>query len=202
MTIPENYEPNVPLPKNIFNVTQPQIQQNFETFYNSFSNNHVALDASSGAGNHTNIQLVQQQSGLQTGTGEISIYGRDVVDQTTQVFMRYQGNQKEFRYSNYQIYPIDPRMNGTTLVQSTYITFLPGNMLVYFGYVNSPTVDLNPFVAKHVLTANFCAATGSAAPPDVTVTFTPQGTFSQVNLKFPGVTPTQRPYYYIVVVNT
>lgn len=202
MTTPDNYEPNVPLAKDIFNVTQPQIQQNFKEFYDAFAENHIELDAASGAGNHTNIQLIEQSQGLQTGTSEISIYSRDVPNQTVQMFMRYQGNQKEFRYTNYQIYQIDSIFNGSTLVQSTYITFLPGNMIVYFGYVNAPSVQLNPYIAKHVLTANFCRVGSFAAPPDVSLKQIPGKIFSQVNLLFPGVQPTQIPYYYIVVANT
>jgi len=202
MTVPPvNYQPNVPTAKDIFNVTQAQIQQNFKFLNETFNENHVALDALSNAGNHKNIQLAAQTTSQQTNTGEISVYSRDVAGQTEQIFLRYQGNQEEFRLTNFQIYPIDPILNGTTLVQSTYITTLPGNLLVYFGYVATTFVTLNPFVAKKVLTANFCAVDSPSVPPDATEELS-EGIITKLKIKYRSGTVGPFPaFYYIVMVN-
>lgn len=158
------YNPGIPLPKDKFNASQDQMLINFQTLYTAFSANHIPLDAVSGAGNHTVIQLAEQEqsSQFQTNAGEISIYAKDVEGQTDQIFMRYQGNQKEFQVTNYQIYAIPPIMNGNTLVQSTYISFLPGNILVYFGEVNSSSVvKLIPAVCNNIVCALTCLKVAS-----------------------------------------
>ena len=202
MTTPKiDYSPNSPLPKDIFNASQPQFQQNFSAFFTAFGTNHVALDAASNAGNHTNIQLAEQTSQFQTNAGEISAYGKDLKNTTTELYLRYQGNQTEFPYTTYQIYPIPDIKNGNTLVQSTFISFLPGNLLIYFGQAILTTkIVLNPAVCKNIISVNLCGIFGGGLLPgglSVDLTKTPEGIFTSV-VTSPGQLAGFNHFYFIV----
>ena len=153
---PGSYNPNVPANRpDDLATSQPQLLNNFLQIYNIFANNHIALDSASNAGNHTIIQLFEQSNAIQTNTGEINVYTKDVEGQTDQIFLKYQGpSGQEFQFTTYQIYSLIP-----TDTQISYFTFLPGNILIYFGTINSPakqnTLDLKPSVGKNLITANF-----------------------------------------------
>lgn len=170
-TQPPTYEPNTPQVKDNFADSQITFSDNFFTLYNAFLTNHVALDAASGAGNHTIIQLPEQDKDtqFQTDVGEISIYCKDVPGQTDQIFLRYQGNQDEFQFTNYQIYSIKE-----TAIQTFYFTFLPGKVLICFGNIiaNGKVTRLNikPNIAKKIVTANFCVNSATPGfPPELTI---------------------------------
>lgn len=193
------YNPNVPQPNGaggIFGPSQVDFLKNFEALYNAFAVNHVTLDAASNAGNHTVIQLAEQTTQQQTNAGELSVYSKDVSGQTDQIFLGYQGNQPEFQFTNYQIYSIPPILNGANIVQTRYFSFLPGNLLVYFGYVTIASLDLQPYVAKNVVTAIFCNKDSSSAAPDVGLVLS-GGVYTTINLN----DPKKLPYYYLVMVN-
>lgn len=196
MTQPiKDFDPNCPQPKDIFGVSQTQFLQNFSFLYDSFASNHIPLDAVSGAGNHNVIQLSEQNSQFQTNAGEISIYAKDVTQTTDQIFMRYQGNQQEFPFTNFQIYPIENIMSGNTVVQTTFITFLPGNLLIYFGEINSGNaIVLNPAVCRNILGCNFCAKDSFGPVPNVRLQNNSSGIFTKV-LKTDGK------YFYFILGN-
>jgi hypothetical protein len=168
MAVP--YNPNVPLAKDLINVSQGDFLNNFGDLYKAFLVNHVALDAASNAGNHTVVELTEQTAPFQTDAGEISIYTRDAPGQTDQIFMQFQGNQTEFQYTNYQIYSIN-----ATSTQTSYFTFLPGRILIYFGMMTPSSTTfkllLNPQIAKNIISANFCpigpASSITNYPPNV-----------------------------------
>jgi len=69
--------------------------------------------------------------------------------------MRYQGNGKEFQLTQYQIYSIK-----STPQQTSYFTFLPGGIIVYFGRVNATgtqfTLNINPAVCTNITGINLC----------------------------------------------
>ena len=68
------YNPNVPQsPGDTFATSQPQLEANFSQLYNYFMRNHVALDATTSAGNHTVIQLLEQSNAKQTSLNDIAI---------------------------------------------------------------------------------------------------------------------------------
>ena len=152
---PPPYDPNVPNnPFSSLAATQPEFLNDFLQLYNVFKVNHIPLDNSTVPGNHTFIELVEQQVPAQTDVDEISVYTKGVPDQTDQIFIRYQGNGQEFQYTNYQIYSIEPQ-NGVT----TFFTFLPGGLLLLFGsFTDLPKNILNlyPPVAKNIITVSMC----------------------------------------------
>ena len=151
------YNPNTPISTESFAQWQENFIQNFTQSNNAFSQDHVPLDAASNAGNHNVIELLKRKSTQQTGVAELSLYSKNVVNQTDQIFMNIQGS--EFQYSNYQIYAL-PTTN-------TYFTFLPGGLIVYFGlsdYKTAPgsgsfkNLVLVPAIAKNVISVNFTQA--------------------------------------------
>jgi hypothetical protein len=158
MTI--NYNPNTPTAKLPYADWQIQFQQNFTQLNNAFSKNHIALDDATVAsrGNHTYVQMPEQKNIPQTGAAEFTIFTKDVESQTDQVHFVYPGNSPVVQFTNYQIYSVPP-----TLLQTTFFTFLPGKILVYFGTFgpfqrvgNTPNIlVLNPPVAKNIISVQF-----------------------------------------------
>lgn len=224
MTTTPSYNPNVPLRKDKFNVSQGDFLTNFMTLYTAFSANHVALDAASNAGNHNVIQMLEQPIGsqFQTDMGEISIYCKTPVDsknmpldQGDQLFIKYQGNVPEFQLSAYQIYGLNV-LNENGVIQTQYFTFLPGKILVYFGTIkcNLPNLGgttaplyLRPSIAINILTMNFCAlGTIVSYPPVVSIkTANGNGFYDTLYLQN-GATnlsgaPTNLTYFYVILAN-
>jgi len=166
------YDNKIPGGNDFLAVSQGDFLTNFSQLYNAFAKNHVALDAVTSAGNHTNIELLQQNTSPQTNIGEISLYSKPVADQTNQLFLRYQGNAQEVQVTAYQIY-----QSQSLPWQISFFTFLPGNIIVYFGIGDLPrspngnTVWFPPYVMKNVISCYFCAQ--SVTPViSPTVTFT------------------------------
>ena len=135
--------------------TQPEFLNNFLQLFNNFSIDHESLNATSGAGTHNVIHLVEQEGAVQTDAGEISVYTKNIVGVTDQVFLRYQGNGQEFAYTCYQIYGLTP-----LATHHAYFTFLPGNILLYFGDItfttNASTLNLYPPIAKKIFSISIC----------------------------------------------
>lgn len=160
-TPPINYDPNTPTVQLPFADWQIQFQENFTQLSTAFSENHVALESASNAGNHTYLEMVEQAdtSKPQASIGEFTIYSKNVKTQTDQVFFTYPGNTPVVQFTNYQIYSVTPTAN-----QITYFTFLPGGLLVYFGEfgpisnssLTANTLFLNPPIAKNIISVNFC----------------------------------------------
>jgi hypothetical protein len=148
---PQLYDPQTPkTPNTSLADSQKSFLTNFSQLFDIFEVNHVPLNAASNAGNHTIIQLLEQENALQTDLGEISVYTKNVVGQTDQIFLRYQGNGTEFQFTNYQIYPIS---------STTFFTFLPGKIIVYFGsftQLPSNVLPLFPAISKNIMALSFC----------------------------------------------
>ncbi len=180
MANPINYDPNTPTPKLAYADWQIQFIQNFTQLNNAFSNNHVPLTSASNAGNHTYVQMPEQEEDQipQTGAVEFSIYTRNVEDQTDQVFFTYPGNTPVVQFTNYQIYSVTPRVLPN-FRQTTYFTFLPGKLLVIFGTMgpfssgNSGgrnTLFLYPPVVKNIAAINLCnRGTTAQYTPEITM---------------------------------
>ena len=172
---PKNpYDPIVPIPNDFLAVSQEEFLSNFGQLYNAFVRNHVALDAVSSAGNHTNIELLQQEEGPQTNVGENSLYSKKLVQitqTTTQLFFRYQGGNpqgKEVQLTNYQLY--SPGYIDKGII--SLFTYLPGGLILYFGIINfskaaAHSLYLRPFICTKIMTFNFCAKDKLAAEPTV-----------------------------------
>jgi hypothetical protein len=180
-----NYLPKVPTVLQSFADWQPLFLDNFAALSNAFGVNHVPLEATSNAGNHTIIQLLQQKSSQQTNVAEIAVYAKDVVGQTDQIFFKYQQNGQEFQFSNYQIYPIT-----STVTQISYFTFLPGGYIVYFGQVNprAPNIIqpndklfLQPAICTNIISVNLTPVNVS------TISFATSVTLEQVGDYFTGI---------------
>lgn len=203
------YNPNAPLPNDIIAKSQVDFLNNFSTLADAFKKNHVALDALANAGNHTVIQMLEQNTNaqFQTNTGEISIYAKNVENQTDQIFLRYQGNQTEFQYSNYQIYQLEP---GFGLIP--FFTTLPGGIIIYFGLLNifslaqlQGNLTLFPYISKNIISANFCAAgTTPGFGLSYSVNAAQNGTYNSIKVYNPLFSPPVPSgfYYYTVVANT
>lgn len=202
------YNPNVPFnPSSSIGQGQIDFQKNFQALYSAFVVNHVALDAVSGAGNHTVLQFPEQEQAFQTDTGELAVYSKNVSGQTDQLFLRYQFNGTEFQYSNYQIYPLE-----ATSAHTPFFTFLPGKVIAYFGILNVTLeafstfeLILRPAICKHIITMNFCPVGLSASYPPYVSLQSPsgeQGVYSVINLMGnPKITnPTQ--LYYLILGTT
>ena len=194
MTI--NYDTNTPNNKQSFAEWQEAFQQNFTQLGSAFEKNHIALDATSNAGNHTIIELLQQSGKPQVGTTEFAIYSKDVPGQTDQVFMRYAGNGTEFQFTNYQIYKV---------TDIAFFTFLPGGIICYFGLF-TPTqtirpikpLDLFPPVAKNIFSVNF---TSTVPVLGSGVTYSLSSQANRVNVYVIGNPATVNPHYYTILAN-
>ena len=186
------YDPNTPTKNLPFSQWQQKIQNNFNLLNKYFTTNHIALNAKANAGNHNIISLLKRISPLQTDLGEFNIYSKDVSGQTAQIFMRYEGNGQEFQFSNYQIY---------RLTDTTFFTFLPGNIIVYFGSMASSKLDLIPGVAKKIIAANFTAAQpGTIHPGSLNISY--QELAKTPNGIIPGIQViTSVKSYYLVMAN-
>src|ERR1700733_2891876 len=119
------YIPSTPTPKLSFADWQIQFIQNFTQLAKCFAVNHVPLTAATEAGNHTILQMAEQPGSLQVNLSEIAAYSKEVLGQTDQLFLKYQGaSGPEFQYTNYQIYPVTTVNPNNEQIQ--YFTFLPG----------------------------------------------------------------------------
>lgn len=203
MTIPtEEYNPGVPKPKDIFSTSQIPFLANFSQLYDIFSRNHVTLDAVSGAGNHTILEMLEQDknNNPQTDVGEISAYSKDIDGQTDQIFLRFQGNQDEFQYTNYQIYPLK-----TSDGSVGFFTFLPNNILVLFGDINissKPTkLTFLPPIVKNVIGMNFCKKGTSAGYSPTINLFGPPPYIQGMNLFPPSGSQGTGTFSYVILVN-
>ena len=205
-TQPPPFNPNVPaFPSDALADSQIQFQTNFNNLFENFLKNHVSLTAASNAGNHTIIQLLQQKSAQQTDLGEISVYTKDIADQSDQIFLRYQDGT-EFQFTNYQIYPLTQPKN-----QTAFFTFLPGRVLVYFGSftkLSKNTLNLFPPIAKNIMTAIFCPSGSTPTYKPKCALYEPEGEFfDKINVTsgFPGTgssnSETAPPSYYIILAN-
>lgn len=155
MSAPINYDPNTPITSQSFAEWQEQFIENFTQLNNAFQENHIALDAASGNGNHTVLEMLQREDPQATGNAELAVYSKDVEGQTDQIFIRNPANGVEYQFTNYQIYSL------SATNPNQYFTFLPGKILCYFGLFtpNNPgpikLFTLNPAIAKNILSVNF-----------------------------------------------
>ncbi len=162
----DEYNLKVPGANDFLSVSQGDFLTNFGQLYEAFARNHVALDAGSSAGNHTNAELLIQNEGPATNVGELSVYSKEVVNttQTTgNLFLRYQGGNPEgteVQMTTYQLYNNQTIQPGS---QFGLFTYLPGGLILYFGVVNfSSSADnsiiLTPKITKNVIAANLCTS--------------------------------------------
>lgn len=202
---PGPYDPNVPeQPSDALAISQSEIQNNFQQIFNIFQKNHISLDALTSAGNHTNIQLKEQEGSPQTDPSVINIYVKDDPKTTDQIFLKYQGNGQEFQLSCYQIY-------GLTQFSDfmPFITFLPGRILVYFGFINpasfSNILELYPPIAKNIMSVSLCPFTTNANllffKPWISLIKSDKGFYSKIKFT-PAATGSPVPsLYYMVLAN-
>jgi hypothetical protein len=203
---PSEYNPNVPEnPSDSLADSQPEFLENFLTLYNTFLVNHVALDDPSTMpvirGNHTIIELVEQDHSFQTDLGEISVYTKDVPGQTDQVFLKYQGSAgQEFQFTNYQIYSVD---------STNFFTFLPGRNILYFGsFVSLPSniLTLTPPIARVIISINFCpigaASNRTNYKPWAGLIASDTGFFNKITVNPAAIGGIIPPCFYMVMANT
>ena len=197
------YNPNVPTaPGDTFAESQPDLLNNFMALANIFAVNHVPLDASFANGNHTYMEMFEQENDPQTGTSQIAAYAKQVNGQATQVFLRSLGNSVPYQLTAYQIYP--------TMLANTYFTLLPGNIMMYFGTIPAKlpsSFDLFPKICDKIISI-VVNASGGLSPsngynPWVTITAPSEDNLiGQINLFQAAATSTlPTAFNYIVLGN-
>jgi len=161
---PPPYNTQIPEPDTTIANAQTLFQNNFERLFEAFNTDHVPLIDAINPGNHNVIQLVELPIGEATQSQEIAIYSKKVDGQTDQLFMRYQGNGKEFQLTQYQIYALPILQLNGVIYQKGYFTFLPGGIIVYFGQVipfgNPFFISLEPAICGNILGINLCPIGG------------------------------------------
>lgn len=187
------YDADQPRPTDTYSDSQPSFLDNFKSLYNTFLVNHLPLDATSGAGNHKIVQLIELGVGPQTGINDIAFYVKKVDNQTDQLFMRYPGDGTEVQLSGYQIY---------TLENNQYFTFIPGGGIIYFGEVLigriDQTLSLQPAICKNIVTCNFCLkGTIATQKPFVDPIKNQQGKINEIKINT-AVGNTALTFFYIV----
>lgn len=209
---PTPYDPKVPenAPDKLAD-SQPEIVNNFFQLFNIFMINHISLDATVDAGNHTNIQLKGQPNSQETDLSCITVYAKDDPTTTEQLFIRYQGNGQEFQLSCYQIYGLTP-FPGSYI---PFISYLPGRILIYFGVIipgtlPNNTLPLYPPIAKNIISVSTCPA--ESAPPTptkpanpnfkpwISLQKTPEGFYTGVTFN-PSFQPPAPQFYYLILAN-
>lgn len=222
---PINYDPNTPTKQLSFADWQVQFIQNFTQLFEAFKKNHVSLNdpTTANRGNHTYVEMSESTTNAQTSSNEFSIFVKDVENQTDQVFFTYPGNTPVIQFTNYQIYSVKD-----TSQQTTFFTFLPGKLLVYFGKFGpfdttgnfapftsggNNIIKLNPPVAKNIVSVNFChiGTTPKYTPasqeeavltetPSFEFVFTKPGIIKEIYV-LPVIPSSNNTIYYFVVAN-
>lgn len=194
MTAPQEppvYNTQIPVVETSIAQAQKLFLNNFSTLFDAFSVNHVPLNDPTNPGNHKVVQLIEQVTGESTQSQEISLYTKKVHGQTDQIFMRYQGNGKEFQLTEYQTYFIKK-----TSLQEAYFTFLPGGLIIYFGRVFSKgtttfNIDIQPAPQKNISGLNLAGIDTISAQPNVTLQQPVNGFYTQLILKSAVAMPDQ-----------
>lgn len=185
MTAPNTpaYNPNIPTRDMVYADWQTNFLANFERLYLDFAKNHVTLDSASNAGNHTVMQLIEQEDSQQTGATEISVYTKKVEGQTDQIFMKY-GNGTEFQVTLWQIYPVTYISN-----QTLFISFLPGNIMVNFGQYTvtagqgvSSIIEFKPYAMRNILSINITGGGTASSVYTATLNINPGGYFTGMTI--------------------
>lgn len=206
--IPLEYNSQIPQPKNEIAQGQTDFLANFNELFNAFNRDHVSLTDATNPGNHNVARMNQQDNALSTEVSEVALYSKLVPAQTDQLFYREQQNGTEIRYTNYQIYPLPQILNNNgSLRQGQYFTFLPGNIIMYFGFI-FPTatpfrLELNPPIATNLFGINIgCFGVAGRYPSAVSPIETTPGFYGALNLTQIDVIGTIPPnQYYIVYGN-
>lgn len=202
MTSPLSYQPNVPdFAGDSFADSQLQLQNNFQFLYNAFLKNHIALDALTALGNHTVIQLAQQNNDQQTNVDELALYSKDDPTQTDQIFLRNQGNAAPIPLTTYQLYALPTIPNK----QDQFFTFLPGRIIAYFGVIHGSNdqvyLELNPRVATKIFSVSFCglsSVAGAQIKPNIYIPDAKDKIYRGINVQGNGPAFF---YYYLVLAN-
>lgn len=208
---PPQYQNNIPQPDQSIGGSQSPFLVNFNQLFNAFDVDHVSLTAASNAGNHNVARLATLPNPWTTNISEVSLYSKIRSLQTNQLYFREEGNGLEYQYSNYQIYPLAPITSGSNVIQIPYFSWLPGGIIVYFGYVNpfgAKTINivLNPVVCNNISGVNLCntALSGTPSPvqpPSVSITVDQNALADNVVLTLQPPAAAFAPQYYIIFGN-
>ncbi len=167
MSIP-TYNPNIPKALQELANSQLDMQENFKVLSDAFQVDHVSMTTALIAGNHKVINLLAQGGDIQTAIDEISIYSRatdETADKTNKNYQLFYKNAAgvEVQLTALQIY--------TLSTAGRYFTFLPGNVILYFGTINSGgtsswSLPLEPVVATTIISVNSFPIGETASTPD------------------------------------
>ncbi len=208
MSLTTDYNPQVPQKGDAIAKSQLDFLINFSTLYTAFGKNHIDLDVATIAGNHTVIELPEQDANFQSDVGEISVYSKDVKGQTDQIFLKYQGTAAEFQFTNYQLYTLK-----STTPPTQFFTFLPGKVIMYFGSIRglvtpsngSPLqLVLSPKIAKNIITINLVPEGDTPQFIPRVVLQTPDkdtNIYSTIDLHAPNSPGYRSTFYYVVLAN-
>jgi hypothetical protein len=208
MSAPTPYNPSVPLISESFADWQLGIYNNFTQLNNIFSVNHEPLTAASNLGNHTVVQLFNQDSSLQTNINQVGLFGFTTPNQTAQLYYQQElngGGNNPIPITNYQIYPLQAL--GT---QTQSFTMLPGNVIVYYGVITlNPTNSsllLNPQITKNLISVLFTRINSTIGVGSPTISFLPvveeNKIVTKLDLWQQTDTPITGSWYYLAFGNT
>ena len=159
-----SYDPNIPQASDDPSVSQGEILQNFQTIGSNFGVNHVALGAVSNPGKHKFVEMPNQSvipGSLISGEG--TLYTK-AVSTISQAFWTPDNSGNEYQMTR-NIAADFASFGG---VSNPGWTFLPGGLLLQYGFVatpgNSGTVNLpTAFTnATYAVTFGFERAAGSS----------------------------------------
>jgi hypothetical protein len=206
MTTPTPYyDPNIPLINMPFADWQVNFLANFQRLGIAFSINHVALDATSNAGNHTYVDFVARDKIPEISISDFGIFSSFDTSKIPQLFMSFQNNQS-FQYTAYQIFPVDPPIAN----QTTYFTILPGSLIAIFGKVSCAgktffSLNLSPPLIKDggLISMCFTPVDNTGLTPTV-IPAAWEGKYLQIQLSsnVPGTGSNPlSDYYYLIIGN-
>lgn len=122
------YNANVPASGQSLGETRPTIQGNFADINTAFGANHIALTTSTD-GKHKFLQMPEQGAPPSTGPNEGALYTKED-NSITNLFWRMENNGTD---------GTEVKMTGPAPLKSAKgYTFLPGNLLIEWGYASVP----------------------------------------------------------------
>lgn len=115
------FKPNIPAASDILQVSQGDLQQNFQSLAPAFNENHVNLN-SAGAGKHSVVDFSQQSGDPATDATDYAIYSK-LVSGALELFARKPSSGTVYQLSK-----------GTPVINSgSGTTYLPGGLILKYA---------------------------------------------------------------------
>jgi len=143
------YQPNIPTGLVPLNEDYQNLQNNFTQINTTYNTDHVPLTEASQNGYHTVVHLAKQVAGTVGISNTFSLYEEQTND-------GYATRQQLFAISGTGT-PYALTRNFTPSLGTNGITFLPGGLVIQWGFVNGTHSANNHFNQGDVGTVTFSA---------------------------------------------